>query len=95
MNEYMYAAQDLIPLRAYYLSDTLTMAEYIPYIRGMCQDDQGVASRGRSLRTRRKRRYLPLTEEQRLVLLEDPIYRDTTDDWCERTLEWSKRFTIQ
>ena len=94
MNEYMYAAQDLLSLRAYYLSDTLTMEEYIPYIRGMCQDDQGVASRGRTLRTRRKRRYLPLTEEQRLILLEDPTYRDTTDDWCERTLEWSKRFTI-
>ncbi|KAI8144760.1 P-loop containing nucleoside triphosphate hydrolase protein [Fennellomyces sp. T-0311] len=85
------ASKEVLPWRAY-LSAQLTMTDYIPRIRDMCVDDQGVVGRGRALRTRRKQRYLPLTEEGRKVLVNEPKHRDPTDIWCEMTMEWTRRF---
>lgn len=49
----------------------------------MCIHDQGVASRGRTLRSRRKRRYLDLSDDQRQILLDPPRYNDITKSWCD------------
>ncbi|KAI9484417.1 P-loop containing nucleoside triphosphate hydrolase protein [Zychaea mexicana] len=93
IDDCLFGAGDLISWRAY-LSDTVTMMDYVPHIRMMCDYDQGVASRRRAPRTRRKRRYLPLSDEQVDAVQESPEYRDTTHEWCEKILEWSKRFSV-
>ncbi|KAJ8658309.1 hypothetical protein O0I10_005992 [Lichtheimia ornata] len=77
------ACEALLTLRTAGLSDELILNDYLPHIRSMCIYDQGVASRGRSLRTRRKRRYFDLSEDQRQVLQDPPRYNDATKSWCE------------
>ncbi|KAF1804341.1 P-loop containing nucleoside triphosphate hydrolase protein [Mucor lusitanicus] len=44
------------------------LSDYMPAIRSLSQYDQGVAGKGRMVRTRKRLRYLPLTDESRDAL---------------------------
>ncbi|KAI7886194.1 hypothetical protein K492DRAFT_233695 [Lichtheimia hyalospora FSU 10163] len=77
------ACEALLTLRTAVLSDEPILNDYLPHIRSMCINDQGVASRGRSLRTRRKRHYFDLSNDQRQILLDPPRYNDITKSWCD------------
>lgn len=66
------AAGNLLPLRTRF-NAKIAMTEYLPNIRSLCQYDQGIAGRGRALRSRQKRRYLPLSDEKRQKLVGDGL----------------------
>lgn len=46
----------------------LILSEYMPIIRSLSQYDQGLAGKGRTVRTRKKLRYLQLSDESRDAL---------------------------
>ena len=46
----------------------LFMSQYMPHIRSLSKYDQGVAGKGRTIRTRKRLRYLQLTDESRDII---------------------------
>ncbi|KAI8638169.1 P-loop containing nucleoside triphosphate hydrolase protein [Parasitella parasitica] len=46
----------------------LIMSQYMPYIRSLAMYDQGVAGKGRTARTRKRQRYLQLSDESRDII---------------------------
>ncbi|KAI8885096.1 P-loop containing nucleoside triphosphate hydrolase protein [Backusella circina FSU 941] len=86
-DDYYDATEKLLPTSMLYNlnADTLMM-EYIPYIQSMIEQPEDATrdAKRRQTRSKRKRLYLPLNDEQADALTRKRTVMDETLFWCER-----------
>ncbi|KAF7728754.1 hypothetical protein EC973_005592 [Apophysomyces ossiformis] len=89
------AMERLLNLRMIYQPDkTDLMTYYLPYTKLMICQDEDLPVRGRARRPRRRRRHLPLSDENAKTVMQKYTVEDKTQAWCSQMILYSDRFRV-